>query len=179
MFTDLGNGNWQVDFLAKQIQTNTGFFKMPIQIKLGFSNGTDTTITLMNDVNEQLFQLTFPKRPIVLFFDPSNQIVLKEGTTVVGITEHPQPGTKMNLAQNSPNPASNSTRIEFWLQEAANVTLSLKDVTGKTITTPVNEFRQAGKYETMVDCSTLEPGMYFYTLTSNGISLTKKLIISK
>ena len=179
MFTDLGGGNWQVDFLAKQVQTNPAFFQMPIEIKLGFADGSDTTFRVMNDVNEQLFQWTFPKRPVILFFDPSNQIVLKQGSTVVGITEHPQPGTKMNLSQNIPNPASGNTRILFWLQEPANVELTIKDISGKTIATPVNEFRQAGKYETEVDCSMLQPGMYFYTLTSNGVSLTKKMIISK
>jgi len=71
---------WAVGFLAKQVQTNSGFFKMPIEFKIHFETGTDTTIRVMNDVNNQLFYYYFDRMPLSVQFDPSNSIVLKEAT---------------------------------------------------------------------------------------------------
>jgi len=71
---------WEVGFLAKQVQTNSGFFKMPIEFKIHFETGTDTTIRVMNDVNNQLFYYYFDRMPLSVQFDPSNSTVLKEAT---------------------------------------------------------------------------------------------------
>ena len=71
---------WQVGFLAKQVQTNTVFFKMPIEIKIHFSTGTDSTIRVMNNVNNQLFYWNFDRQPLSVQFDPSGNIVLKTAT---------------------------------------------------------------------------------------------------
>ena len=72
--------NWEVGFQAKQTQTNTVFFKMPIEIKISFTTGSDTTIRVMNDVNNQLFNFMFTRQPSAVQFDPNNQIVLKNAT---------------------------------------------------------------------------------------------------
>ena len=72
--------NWEVGFQAKQTQTNTVFFKMPIEIKISFTTGSDTTIRVMNDVNNQLFNFMFTRQPSAVQFDPNNQIVLKSAT---------------------------------------------------------------------------------------------------
>lgn len=78
-FSQVGS-YWEVGFQAKQIQTNTVFFKMPIEIKISFNSGPDTLIRVMNDVNNQLFFFTFTRRPLSVQFDPNNQIVLKSAT---------------------------------------------------------------------------------------------------
>jgi aminopeptidase N len=72
--------NWEVGFLAKQVQTNSGFFKMPVEIKIRFSTGADTTVKVMNDINNQLFTFSFNRQPVSLQFDPLNNIVLKSAT---------------------------------------------------------------------------------------------------
>ncbi|OGU76472.1 MAG: hypothetical protein A2V93_03400 [Ignavibacteria bacterium RBG_16_34_14] len=71
---------WEAGFLAKQVQTNTGFYKMPIEIKIHFATGSDSTIRVMNDVNNQLFYWSFNRQPLSVQFDPSNNIVLKTAT---------------------------------------------------------------------------------------------------
>ncbi len=77
----LQNGsNWEVGFRAKQTQTKTVFFKMPIEIKITFTTGADTLIRVMNDVNNQMFYFTFTRQPSAVQFDPNNQIVLKSAT---------------------------------------------------------------------------------------------------
>jgi aminopeptidase N len=72
--------NWEVGFQAKQTQTNTVFFKMPIEIKISFTAGADTLIKVMNDANNQMFYFTFSRQPSSIQFDPNNQIVLKSAT---------------------------------------------------------------------------------------------------
>jgi len=75
------NGSfWEVGFQAKQTQTNTVFFKMPIEIKITFTSGSDTLIRVMNDVNNEMFYFTFTRQPSTVQFDPNNQIVLKTAT---------------------------------------------------------------------------------------------------
>jgi len=77
------NSMWEVGFVAKQSQTNTGFFSMPLEIKINFSNATDTTVKVFNNVNNQLFTFSFIKQVASVTFDPNNNIVLKTATLTV------------------------------------------------------------------------------------------------
>jgi len=81
----LGSGNWDVSFLAKQVQTNAPFFKMPVEIKVVFQDNTSTLITVINDFNHQEYNWTFSKTPVSLQFDPDNEIVLKQATLTQGV----------------------------------------------------------------------------------------------
>lgn len=74
-------GRWAVAFTARQTQTNTGFFKMPLTLKINFVDGTDTLVRVFNNSNNQVFSFLFSKQPTSLVFDPNNDIVLKQGTT--------------------------------------------------------------------------------------------------
>lgn len=74
------NNKYEVGFLAKQTQTNTGFFTMPLEIKIRFTDNTDTTVVAFNNVNNQLFSWLFNKQPNLVTFDPNNNIVLKTAT---------------------------------------------------------------------------------------------------
>lgn len=77
------NNTWEVGFLAKQTQTNTGFFKMPLEIKISFADKTDTTVKVFNNINNQLFTFNFNKQPSNITFDPNNNIVLKYASLTV------------------------------------------------------------------------------------------------
>ncbi|MEK9136532.1 MAG: M1 family aminopeptidase, partial [Bacteroidota bacterium] len=83
--TPLGGGLWQVGFKARQTQTNPPFFTMPIVVKISFASG-DTSIRVMNNVNNQVFAWRFTRQPTSVLFDPNNDIVIKQGTTTVGGT---------------------------------------------------------------------------------------------
>lgn len=78
--SDQGSGIWQVGFIAKQTQTNPAFFKMPIEIKITFTSGPDSTIKVFNDSNNQIFWWNFTRQPATVSFDPNNNIVLKTAT---------------------------------------------------------------------------------------------------
>lgn len=74
------DGYWKVGFIADQTQTNTIFFKMPVELKIQFTDFSDTTIRVMNDIDEQHFVFWFTKQPQSITFDPNNNIVLKQAT---------------------------------------------------------------------------------------------------
>jgi Peptidase family M1 domain/Peptidase M1 N-terminal domain/Secretion system C-terminal sorting domain len=73
-------GSWEVGFIADQTQTNSSFHKMPIQIKIHFTTGADTTVEVMNDLNNQTFSFSFNRQPANVYFDPDDNIVLKTAT---------------------------------------------------------------------------------------------------
>ncbi|MBX7041279.1 MAG: hypothetical protein K1X85_00120 [Ignavibacteria bacterium] len=81
--TSLGGGSWRVRFTANQTQTNSPFHKMPLTLKISFTSGSDSLVRVMNDINNQVFDLTFDRQPTVLVFDPSNDIVLKTAATTL------------------------------------------------------------------------------------------------
>ena len=178
-FEDLGAGQWKVNLFLTQVQPDPDFFKMPVDIWIRFSDYTDTVVRIMNDANYQGFNWTFGKQPINLQFDKENEIVLKEASTVVGITEHASADGSVTLLQNIPNPASGQTRIVYLLARPADVELTLSDLAGKRIRTLETGSASEGKHEVILNTSDLSSGLYYYTLKAGGMTLTRKLAVTK
>lgn len=175
---DLGTGQWRVNFEAIQTQTNPAFFRMMLNFKVIFSDLTDTVFRAMNDVNNQIFAWTFTKEPITFQFDPDDEIVLKEGSTTLGIS-NPDKLAGFQLFQNIPNPVNNSTKIVYLLDKNCQVKLDISDISGKVIATPVNRNEISGKHEVDVDCSHLAPGIYYYTMQAGDFRQTRKMIVTR
>jgi hypothetical protein len=179
MITD-NDTTWNVHFSINQTQTNAGFFKMPVEISINFLDGTDTLITVMNDVNNQEYNFEFFKHPTDVVFDPNNNIVLKTSVTTAILEQnydyHP---TEFNLEQNYPNPFNPSTTISWQSPVDGWQTLKVYDVLGEEIATLVNEFKHAGKYELKFNGSGLSSGIYIYKLSAGNYSASKKLILMK
>ncbi|MEI6455814.1 MAG: M1 family aminopeptidase [bacterium] len=174
---EIGSGIWKVNFFTTQVQTNPSFFKMPIEVKIFFNNQNDTVIRVMNDANYQQFSWEFPKKPILLQFDPFKNIVIKEGTTIVGTQDLSGGLSKVHLLQNFPNPASGTTTLVFEIDEPMNVKITVNDMIGNTLLIPLDDDREKGKYSIQLDCSGLVPGIYLYTLHAGESIQTKKLVI--
>jgi hypothetical protein len=84
------------------------------------------------------------------------------------------------LSQNMPNPATNSTTINYELQnENQNVSIMLFDVTGKLVQTINEGTRPAGKYSVKLETSNLEAGIYYYALNAGKGRIAKKMTIVK
>ena len=74
------DNKWNVKFTLEQTQ-NERYFKMPIELKINFSNKPDTLVKIMNDKKSQTFNIKLNDEPRLVIFDPNNNIVLKEATT--------------------------------------------------------------------------------------------------
>ena len=82
------------------------------------------------------------------------------------------------VINNYPNPATVSTKIQYSVVENGQVTVKVYDVVGKEVTTLVNENKSKGTYELNYNTSSLQSGLYFYTMTvNNKLIATQKLIV--
>lgn len=178
-FQDLGNDQWKVNFFTSQIQTNAPFFPMLLTLRITFTDLSDTVIRVMNDNNYQGFNWTFNKNPFNLAFDPGNNILLRDGSTVVGIQDEAEKNSSLHLFQNIPNPASNSTRIVFEIEKSMHVKFTITDLSGREVLIPYDETTAAGKFWFDIDCSALSPGTYFYRMNADGSVLTRKMVVTR
>jgi Secretion system C-terminal sorting domain/Cleaved Adhesin Domain len=86
---------------------------------------------------------------------------------------------KFALSQNYPNPFNPVTKIKFDVPKNGNVTVEVFNNLGQVISTLHNGYTNAGYYETNFDGSRLTSGIYFYRMTSNDFTETKKMILVK
>ena len=83
------------------------------------------------------------------------------------------------LYQNFPNPFNPSTTIKFDLPVSDIVQIKVYDILGREITTLVNEFKNAGKYDLRFDASNLASGIYVYQIKAGKFIQSKKMMLVK
>jgi hypothetical protein len=83
------------------------------------------------------------------------------------------------LYQNYPNPFNPNTIISWQIPKGSNVSLKIFNILGDEITTLVDEYKPAGKYETEFKALSLPSGIYFYKLQAGDFVQTKKLVLLK
>lgn len=85
----------------------------------------------------------------------------------------------ITLSQNTPNPATGNTSINYELAQSANVAIEITDITGKKVMTFGKGKQAPGKYNIIFDANQLESGVYFYTLKTDNSVITKKMSVIK
>lgn len=105
---------------------------------------------------------------------------MRAKVTFVGInTISNEVPSKFSLSQNFPNPFNPVTNVKFAIAKAGFVTLKVYDLSGKEVSSLVNESLATGTYEYSFNASNLSSGIYFYTLRTNDFSETKKMMLIK
>ncbi|MDR3628225.1 MAG: T9SS type A sorting domain-containing protein [Ignavibacteriaceae bacterium] len=84
-----------------------------------------------------------------------------------------------SLSQNYPNPFNPSTQIEFTIKKEGLATLRIYNVLGQEVATILNSVIVAGSHIVSWNASGLPSGVYFYSLTVNGYTETKKMLLLK
>lgn len=109
----------------------------------------------------------------------------KYSRTMVGIpfvfTEIPD---NFKLYQNYPNPFNPITLIKYDIPKNKNritvkTSLIVYDALGKQIRELVNDNLQPGSHQAVFDAGYFPSGIYFYTLETSGVKLTKRMILLK
>lgn len=129
-------------------------------------------------------------------------VIEKVGTSIDGQSSIP---IEYRLEQNFPNPFNPSTTISYqilvvdalsarYASEArraaeVHVTLKVYDILGREVSTLVDEFQQAGNYNSQFSIRQisggqvlnykLSSGVFFYRLTAGNFSDTKKMLLVK
>ncbi len=93
-----------------------------------------------------------------------------------------KPPIVFSLNQNCPNPVVSHTTIKYSIANPCKVELKLFDVTGRKLTTLVNENQKPGHYQVHWDIHSLSEkqlpnGVYFYRLTAGDYTNAKKMVV--
>jgi photosystem II stability/assembly factor-like uncharacterized protein len=100
---------------------------------------------------------------------------------------------QFSLSQNYPNPFNPTTRIKFAIptplsppfgkggrtQSGGFVRITIYDILGREVAVLVNEQLNPGTYEVTWDASDFPSGVYFYQLSTQEYSVTKKMVLIK
>jgi 2',3'-cyclic-nucleotide 2'-phosphodiesterase (5'-nucleotidase family) len=100
-------------------------------------------------------------------------------TTVVGTKETDALANTLQLDQNYPNPVTTGTRIRWHQPEGGFTTLSVYDLTGKEVATPVRGYLSSGTHDVYWTPGDLNSGLYYYTLYSGAQQTSRKLLITR
>ncbi|MFI5145094.1 MAG: T9SS type A sorting domain-containing protein [Ignavibacteria bacterium] len=86
---------------------------------------------------------------------------------------------KYLLYQNYPNPFNPSTIIKYQIVRKGLVNLTVYDAIGRQVETLVSLSQNPGTYEVQWNAAAYPSGVYFYKLSTDGYSETKKLVLLK
>jgi len=85
--------------------------------------------------------------------------------------------TEFRLSQNYTNPFNPSTTIRYDLPYTSVVQLVVYNALGQRVATLVQGEKEVGYHETQFDASGLSSGAYFYRLTADNFTQTRKLLV--
>lgn len=100
-----------------------------------------------------------------------------EFTSIVDDTSDLPEG--FTLSQNYPNPFNPSTNIEFSIPFASDVTMTITDLTGRTVSTLKLPAMSAGSHSITFNASKMSSGIYIYRMEAGGFSTAKKFTLIK
>lgn len=115
------------------------------------------------------------------FRNPNDRVTIDFTATTLPVSVEDETLTAKDfyLNQNFPNPFNPATRINYGVAKAGNVEISVYNILGNKVASPVNEFKPAGNYSVDFNASKLSSGVYFYKIVANGFVQTKKMILEK
>lgn len=170
-----------------QFEASTGVFTKVVisglQNAEGYSFGPDSNLYICDWSRNQIMRYT-PEGIFMNIFatqgnmQAPNSILFRE-VKVSGISEVGNLINSFSLNQNYPNPFNPKTKIKFEIKKSSDVKITVTDVSGKLVSTLVDQQLNAGTYESEFDGKNFASGVYFYKLeTSSGI-FVKKMILMK
>jgi endo-1,4-beta-xylanase len=101
------------------------------------------------------------------------------GNQIVGVKDNKRIPSEFLLEQNYPNPFNPSTKINYSIPQAGYITLKIYNVLGKEVEIIFAGHQKAGNHLATFNAINLPSGVYFYRLSSDKYSETKKLILLK
>ncbi len=153
----------------------------------------DTLLTVYNITNLDSLFTTFKYRKegqagkamsvngnIIYVLSHQGKVFVFQTLTATDIAnqEHRSPSNYL-LYQNYPNPFNSSTSIKFKIAKLAKVKLVIYNLQGREVMVVLNKQIQAGFHEIKLDASNLSTGVYYYSLSVDNITKTKKFVLLK
>ncbi len=83
------------------------------------------------------------------------------------------------LHQNYPNPFNNNTIINFSIPKPCFVIIKIYDIMGREVMKILDEDKNEGYYQFLINMEKLVSGVYFITLYTNEFKITRKIILER
>ena len=157
-------------------QTGAACTYLPEQVGCGLIQGTPATagvypISLHTTVNVHIAGLGSAQALPYVF--PGYSITISMGSAINEVT-----AAKLSRVSNSPNPVTDRTTFEFSLAKAGDVKVKVYDLVGAEMwSTHVQG--KPGINRMPFDASTLESGIYLYTISTAGTSFTARMVVGR
>jgi site-specific DNA-methyltransferase (adenine-specific) len=128
-----------------------------------------------SEVSEEYVNIIHTRIRELKFVDGTKDIQLPVVEGTMGNTESDIP-SGYSLAQNYPNPFNGGSTIEFSTK-SGYVTIDVYNINGQKAQTILNKHLSGGVYR--VELAELPSGVYFYRMSVNGTTITKKMVVLK
>ncbi|MCP4459689.1 MAG: T9SS type A sorting domain-containing protein [Cytophagales bacterium] len=162
------------DSFNVQFSTDTTFGNVDHEFN---TNLSDNSVIELNQNGEYFWRVNSVLGDQISDWSEVRSFILDDPTLSVledGISSQP------SLGHNFPNPFSSTTQINYRVQTAGSVRLSVHNLLGQEVLSLVNKFQTAGNYSTYFDGSKLPNGLYFYKLQiGNEFVGIKKMQLSR
>lgn len=93
------------------------------------------------------------------------------------VSDEPSLPSRLNYLGNYPNPFNATTTLEFVLSQAAQLTIQVYDVVGRSAGSVVSDWFAAGQHEIQWECASCASGIYFVRMSGENFGLTKKMVL--
>lgn len=112
----------------------------------------------------------------------ANKGLIGTSTLATGINEGPAAG-QIEMKQNTPNPFSDITSIQFQLNTAETVSVKVYNAFGQVVNTLADAFLVPGEHTFYwagdnFQGNSVAPGVYYYTISTSGQQVTKQMIFA-
>jgi hypothetical protein len=142
--------------------------KNPCNICFGGPDGRTCYVMLANDGSIETFRTDTPGR--------SWQLAHDRITAVAGSGGPPRPFT---LAGTYPNPFNSSTVIEYTLNRAEAVDLTVFNLAGQRVAVLERGVESPGRHSIAWDARNMPSGVYFARIQAGGATETRRMVLVK
>jgi hypothetical protein len=111
--------------------------------------------------------------------DRGMYILSKVAGTALDVRKESMMNESFYLSQNYPNPFNPTTQLRFSITEPGMVQLTVFDLLGRVVATPVNQSMVKGQYNVTFSASGLASGVYFYRLQAGHHVETRTMLVLK
>ncbi len=136
-------------------------------------NYMDLIPVLVEAIKQQQQEITSIQNQLTYL---TNESQVLKSSMITSTEEFDHKSDVNTLFQNSPNPFTEETKIEYYLEDnAGTATMYIYDMSGKQLRS--YDLHLRGKGDIIINGGELNAGMYIYTMIADGIVISSKQMI--
>ncbi len=182
-FDPIGGGQFRVDVIIRQEQTEGTLFDMPVDFRV-LTTGGPQNFSARIDLAEETVSFVVNAQPTGLLVDPDNWILNEQQLAPTSADWTPEAAARQALALEvpRPNPFGERAEIRYYLPAAGNVAVAVFDVAGRRVRTLHDGASSAGSRSVFWDRRTdagdkVAAGTYWIRLAAQNEVRTRSVVV--